>query len=58
MFKRSTRFALFALYQTTVVLGILLLPIALLARRVGLPLPLYLGSAVEAVGNVYEEHAE
>jgi hypothetical protein len=58
MFERSTQLALFALYQTTVLLGILLLPMALLARRVGLPLPLSVGGAVAAVGEVYEKHAE
>lgn len=58
MFERSKRFALFALYQTTVVLGIVLLPVALLARQVGVPLPLYVGGAIETIGEVYEEHAE
>jgi hypothetical protein len=58
MFERSTRFALFALYQTTVVLGILLMPVALLARRVGFSLPLRVGNAVQAIGDRYREHAE
>jgi hypothetical protein len=46
------RLALFALYQTTVVLGILLLPVALLARRAGINLPL--GRLVGALGEAYE----
>lgn len=47
------RLALFALYQTTVALGILLLPVALLAHRAGVNLPL--GRLVATVGDAYEK---
>ncbi|UHH26304.1 hypothetical protein [Halobacterium noricense] len=39
MFDRATRLALFTLYQSTLALGIALLPVALLARRAGVTLP-------------------
>jgi len=48
-FQRAT---LFALYQTSVVLGILLLPLALLARRGGVTLPV--GRLVARLGRAYE----
>lgn len=35
-----SRFTTFALYQLTVLLGIVMLPVALAARRVGLRLPI------------------
>jgi hypothetical protein len=38
MIQTVSRFTAFALYQLTVLLGIVLLPVALLARRVGLQL--------------------
>jgi len=47
------RAALFALYQFAVALGIALLPVALLARHVGVHLPL--GRLVERLGNAYDE---
>jgi len=52
MFDRLTRWAAFGLYQTTVALGILLLPVALLSRRLGLPLPVdrLVERAAEACG--------
>lgn len=43
---------LFAIYQLTVLLGIVLLPIAVFARRVGVPLPL--GRAVDSTKAAYE----
>jgi hypothetical protein len=42
----------FALYQATIAFGILLMPIALLVRRLGLSLPV--NRLVEAAGTAYE----
>jgi hypothetical protein len=39
MTMRPVRFTLFALYQLSVVLGVLFMPAALLARRLGVPVP-------------------
>ncbi|MFB6119002.1 hypothetical protein [Halosegnis sp.] len=36
---RPARFALFVSYQLTVLLGVLLMPVALLARQFGVPVP-------------------
>ena len=41
MFERLTSLAAFAAYQSTVVLGIALLPLALAARRLGVTLPVH-----------------
>lgn len=38
---RLYRTTLFALYQTSIAIGILLLPVALLCNRVGLSLPIH-----------------
>ena len=46
------RAALLALYQASIAVGILLLPVALLARRAGVTLPV--GRLVERLGNAYE----
>lgn len=43
---------LFALYQLTVALGILMMPLALLARRAGVNLPV--GRLIDRVGHAYE----
>lgn len=56
MFERLETAALFALYQTSVVLGILLLPVALLANRAGVPLPFH--RVVDRVGAAYDARAE
>ena len=40
MIDTAFRLTAFALYQLTVAFGILMLPIALLARRVGVQLPI------------------
>jgi hypothetical protein len=56
MIETARNAGLLALYQLTVALGILLMPIALLARRAGVPLPM--GRLVEAVGTAYEDAAE
>ena len=39
MIETVSRFTAFALYQLTVLLGIVLLPVALATRRIGLQLP-------------------
>lgn len=41
MIDRLYRTLLFALYQSSVVLGIVLLPVAVAMRRVGLSLPVH-----------------
>lgn len=46
------RATLFALYQTSILLGILLLPVALLARRGGVTIPI--GRLVDRLGRAYE----
>lgn len=51
MFNRLQRFALFALYQTSIALGIVLLPVALLANQAGIRLPLH--RLVERAGSAY-----
>lgn len=56
MLASAYRLTLLALYQTAVALGILLLPVALLTRRVGVHLPI--GRAVETLGEAYEEPDE
>lgn len=45
------RAALFALYQTSLLLGVLLLPLALAIRRIGVHLPF--GALVERLGEAY-----
>ena len=39
MTTRPVRFTLFALYQLSVLLGVLCMPVALLAHRLGVPVP-------------------
>ena len=56
MEARLRRASLFALYQTSIALGIALLPVALLARRVGVRLPV--GRLIERVGAAYQATAE
>lgn len=55
MIETTYRFSLFALYQFALLLGILLMPIALAARHVGLTIPV--GEVVESVGEAYERVA-
>ncbi|MFB6131380.1 MAG: hypothetical protein ABEJ28_11235 [Salinigranum sp.] len=50
------RTGLLVLYELTVALGILLMPIALLARHAGVRLPV--GRIVEAVGTAYRKTEE
>jgi hypothetical protein len=49
------RISLFALYQIVVFLGIVLMPVALAASRLGVSLPV--GRLVESVGSAYEDVA-
>ena len=52
MVPRLYRAFVFALYQFSIVLGITLLPVALVAKRAGVPVPL--GRLVERLGRAYE----
>jgi hypothetical protein len=47
-----TRATLFALYQLTILVGIVLLPVSVATRRLGLTLPA--GRLVESLGSTYE----
>lgn len=53
MIESATRLTLFTLYQLTVALGIVMLPIAVLARRVGVTLPVK--RAIDATERAYEQ---
>ncbi|SEV95218.1 hypothetical protein [Halobacterium jilantaiense] len=55
MLDRVTRLGLLALYQSTLVVGILALPFALLASRLGVTLPV--GRLVEGATDAYEATA-
>ncbi|MFB6270816.1 MAG: hypothetical protein ABEH83_12790 [Halobacterium sp.] len=52
MLDRTTRLALFTLYQSSLALGILLLPVALLVRQAGITLPVH--QLVERTERAYE----
>jgi len=52
MFDLLQRATLLALYETSIVLGIALLPVALLAQRGGINLPI--GRLIERLGRAYE----
>lgn len=52
MRSRLQRATVFVLYQLSLLAGILLLPVALLVRRVGLTLPVH--RVVDRVGSAYE----
>lgn len=53
MTTRATRGLLFATYQLTVLLGVLFMPVALLVRRLGVPVPL--DRVVSRLGDAVEE---
>lgn len=55
MAPRPYRTLVFVLYQLSLVTGIALLPVALVADRAGLPLPV--GRVVERLGRTYERTA-
>ncbi|MFC3476162.1 hypothetical protein [Halobacterium litoreum] len=52
MFERITRLGLLAAYQSTLALGIVLMPLAMLVRRAGVTLPV--GRLVERAEHAYE----
>ncbi|WP_248896661.1 hypothetical protein [Haloplanus halobius] len=52
MFGSLYRAGVFTLYQTTLVLGIVLMPLVLMARHLGVRIPL--GDLVEATTRAYE----
>ncbi len=56
MFAPLRRMTLFALYQMSVLTGILLLPVAVMARRVGVPFPMH--RIMEFISNAYDESIE
>ncbi|MFQ3293377.1 MAG: hypothetical protein ACI9PP_000961 [Halobacteriales archaeon] len=56
MIERVQRFALLAAYQLSITLGIVLLPVALAFRQVGVVLPIH--RFIDRVGEAYEGTAE
>ncbi len=55
MIERTHRTLLFALHQTSIALGILLLPVAVMMNRVGVTLPVH--RLVEFTARAYESAA-
>ncbi|GAB3322328.1 hypothetical protein GCM10027355_21820 [Haloplanus salinarum] len=55
MFDSLYRAGVSTVYQLTLVAGIVLMPVALLASRLGVPVPV--GDIVSAVGRAYESAA-
>ncbi|MFB6267054.1 MAG: hypothetical protein ABEI31_05285 [Halodesulfurarchaeum sp.] len=55
MIDRLTRLGLLAAYQSTLVLGIALLPVALLARQAGITIPVH--RLIERTENAYQSVA-
>lgn len=53
MYESLQRLTVFAAYQLTVVVGLAMLPLAVLARRAGVTLPL--GRLVERMDEAYEQ---
>lgn len=52
MKRTAYRATLFALYQVSIAAGILLMPVALMARQAGVHVPV--GRLVETLGDAYE----
>lgn len=52
MIAGVSRAVLFGAYQLSIVLGILLLPIAVAFRQIGIPLPIH--RVIERTGTAYE----
>ena len=52
MIDRAHRATLFALYELSIALGIVMLPLAMAANRVGLRLPIH--RIVDGLGSKYE----
>ncbi|MFB6173421.1 MAG: hypothetical protein ABEI39_02145 [Halobacteriales archaeon] len=55
MLEPIERAGLFALYQLSIAVGLLLLPVAVLARRAGVTIPVH--RVVERLGRAYEDAA-
>jgi hypothetical protein len=55
MESQAYRAVVFALYQFSIVLGITLLPVALVANRAGVPFPV--GRLIERLSQAHEEAA-
>lgn len=55
MIDTAYRTTLLALYQFSILLGILMLPVALAARRAGLKMPM--NRVIERLGTAYENAA-
>jgi hypothetical protein len=55
MIEMASRLTVFALYQITVLFGILLVPVALAARRLGIQLPI--GNLIERLDTAYDRTA-
>jgi hypothetical protein len=55
MIRKAYAALLLALYQFSILLGILLLPVALVARRAGVELPM--DRLIDRVGTAYENAA-
>lgn len=54
MIDRLTSIATFAAYQTSVAVGIALMPLALVARQLGVTLPIH--RLIERTESAYEQH--
>lgn len=54
MIETASRITVFALYQLTVMFGILLVPVALVARRLGIQLPI--GDLIERLDSAYDQN--
>ena len=55
MIEMASRLTVFALYQITDLFGILLVPVALAARRLGIQLPI--GDLIERLDAAYDQTA-
>jgi len=55
MIESASRFTVFALYQLTVLFGILMLPVALVTRRLGINLPM--GELIDRLDSAYDQTA-
>ena len=56
MIRSAYRATLFALYQFSILVGILLMPLALATRRFGINIPAH--RVVDSLGSAYERRAE
>lgn len=56
MIARLYRTALFALYQTTIAVGLLFLPFAVVMKRIGISLPIH--RLIARVQRAYEARSE